>query len=61
MIYGLYFPMVNRQSFVKFVLGKFVYQNRKYRMIMQPYCGEEKFHMVNVLNLLMMTYATAGI
>uniref|UniRef100_A0A251RTB0 Uncharacterized protein n=1 Tax=Helianthus annuus TaxID=4232 RepID=A0A251RTB0_HELAN len=29
-------------------------------MILQAYCGEEKFHMVNVLNLLMMTYAIAG-
>ncbi|KAM0044464.1 hypothetical protein Hdeb2414_s0010g00353601 [Helianthus debilis subsp. tardiflorus] len=33
----------------------------KYRMILQAYCGEEKFHMVNVLNLLMMTYAIAGV
>ncbi|KAJ0430383.1 hypothetical protein HanHA300_Chr17g0668421 [Helianthus annuus] len=26
------------------------------RMILQPYCGENNFHIVNLFKLLMMTY-----
>ncbi|KAM0050352.1 putative transcription factor B3-Domain family [Helianthus debilis subsp. tardiflorus] len=35
----------------------FVSIDTKYRMILQPYCGENNFHTVNLFKLLMMTYS----